>query len=256
MGISEYDYGPSEIDDEIFLADIPLSVTEHAIESQFANPLENRKKDYVSSFIDRYNYSVRNLDEDEEEDERVELDSLYDGFISFMVRTFDRYLDIAFPEIEDSSTEDQGELIHLTYRFFIKNIKKNFSNLIINYIYQNKDEIVEELPETKDITSVTFKAEIDDDDDVIILSNLSTVIDMILSKEFNVDEFLELCEGNSYSLEREFVTKKFESFEIVGNFWNPYTQMLDPDFRTELQSKVRNKILKKYPNRSSDNIEE
>lgn len=245
----EFDYTPTEIEDEMFLTDVPLSITKHAIESQFASPLENRKKDYVGSFIDRYNYSKKYMDNEEEEDERAEIDVIFDNFIGFMVKLFDEMLNVAFPEIEDMGYDDQAQLIHLTYRFFIKNMKKNFTNLTLNYINENKDDIVEDLPETRDITSVSFKLETINDDDITILANLDTVIDDILSKEFNVDEFLELCQGNGYSLEREFVLKKYDTFEIVGNFWEPYVSMIDTGFKTELQSKVRNKILKQYPKR-------
>ena len=254
--MNEYDYTPTEIEDEMFLTDVPLSITKHAIEAQFDNPLDNRKKDYVGSFIDRYNYSKKYLNNEEEEDERAEIDLIYDNFIGFMVKIFDDMLDISFPEIEDMGYDDQGQLIHLTYRFFIKDMKKNFANFILNYINDNKDDIVDELPETKDITSVSFRLETIDDDDITILSNLDIVIDSILDKDFNVDEFLDLCHSDSYSLEREFVIKKFDSFEIVGNFWRPYVSMIDPGFKTELQSKVRNKILKKYPKRQIEVDEE
>lgn len=253
---TEFDYRPSEIEDEMFLSDVPLSITKHAIESQFRNPLENRKKDYVGSFIDRYNYTIKTLDHDDDPDEKEQADVWFDAFIGFMVEIFDSFLDIGFPEIEDASRDDQGELIHLTYNFFIRDAKKNFSNLITNYINDHKDEIVEDLPEIKDVTSVSFKSETIKEDDVMILSNLERVIYDILNIDFNVDEFLELCQGNSYSLEREFVTNKFDEFEIVGNFYRPYVSMLDSEFRTELQSKVRNKILKNYPKRTREEIDD
>ena len=256
MGSSEFEYRPSEVEDEMFLSDVPLSITKHAIESQFTNPLENRKKDYVRSFIDRYNYTIKTLDHDDDLDEKEEADVLYDTFIGFMVGIFEHYLDLGFPEIEDASREDQGELIHLTYRFFIKDAKKNFSNLILNYLNEHKDEIIEDLPEIKDVTSVSFKSETIAEDDIIILSNLERVIYDILAIDFSVDEFMELCQGSSYSLEREFVSNKFDEFEIVGNFYRPYVSMLDSEFRTELQSKVRNKILKNYPKRKREETTE
>ena len=256
MATNEFDYSPSQVEDEMFLSDVPLPITQHAIACQFAHPLENRKKDYVGTFIDRYEYSIKNLNMEEEADEREEINVLYDTFIGFMVSIFEERLNLGFPEIEDDSREDQGQLMHLTYRFFIKNMKKNFSNLIVNYISDHKEELAEDLPEIKDITTATFKSETIDEDDIKILSNLDHVIDNILCMDFNVDEFLELCQGNGYSLEREYVTKKFEEFEIVGNFYEYYVGMIDADFRTELQSKVRNKILKNYPYRKNeDDIE-
>ena len=79
-------------------------------------------------------------------------------------------------------------------------------------------------------------------------------ISHILSIEFTVDEFFELVTGNDSCLELEFVKEAFDNIEIVGNFVASYINMIDEYFRVELESKVRSKILKKYPIRRK-NIE-
>ena len=191
-----------------------------------------------------------------DEDELEALEGLNENFISFMLHMFDKYLNIGINDIDQLEVEDQHELIHLTYRFFIKNMKKNFVNVIINYLDEKKKEICEDLPKKKDVTFNIFKEEIENEDDVVILSNLDRVIDLVLSTDFDVDEFLQLCEGDGSSLENEFVRDKFEDFTLVGNFIIKYVNMISDDFKIDLESKIRNRILKRYPVRKKEKPEE
>lgn len=253
---SEYEYEPTDIDDEVFLSTIPEDLLENAIDTQFNIPLEYRKKDYIQSFITKYNFSKENMTDDE----LIELDIIHNKFISFIKKIFQSYLSIGFPEIDNMDEDDSHELIHLTYRFFIKNIKKNFVTLISNYINKYEDEILnnEMIERKKDVTTLNFKVEIENENDVLILSNLDTIIRYILSQEFTIEEFFELCTSDNNCLETEFVKDKFNEYEITGNFIRKYIDMIDEDFIREIESKIRNKILKKYPKRKKEekNIED
>lgn len=252
MAYSEYAYEPSDINDEMFLSDVPVEVLKESIRNQFDNPLEFRKRDYLQTYITKYVISKDNMEEDELES----LEKLDEGFISFMLQTFNDYLDISINDIDQLPTEDQHELLQLTYRFFIKMIRKNFISVVINYIDENKEALCELLPRKKDVTTMAFKAEIDNDEDVLILSNLKDVIRIVLLEtDFGVDEFLDLCKSNSYSLEYEFVKSKFEDFTLVGNFVEKYIHMIDLDFFNQLESKIRNRILKRYPIRKKEKVE-
>lgn len=66
----------------------------------------------------------------------------------------------------------------------------------------------------------------------------------------------ELTTSDELSVELEFVKKSFDEFDLTGNFIQSYISMIDKYFRTELESKVRNKILKKYPKRKKELITE
>lgn len=240
-----FDYLPSDIEDEIFLSEVPLELIEKAIQTQFMDPFEYRKKDYVQSFLTKYKFSQdNNFNTDED---RYTIEKYHDDFMGFMLGIFDIYLSLGFPDFDSKPEEDQHELIHMTYRFFIKNIKKNFVNLIMNYTNNNIEDLVEMLSKKKDVTSLNFKLEIENDNDVVILSNLSELIQYILNIDFSVDEFLELATGNDSCLELEFVKEAFEDTDIVGNFISKYREMLDEYSLIELESKVRSRILKKYP---------
>jgi hypothetical protein len=239
---------PTDLEDEIFLTEVPIELLTQAIETQFEDPLENRHIDYLQSFINKYTFSKEN----EHEDNQVLVDQLYSQFIEFMLKIFDEKLDVGFPDIDNEDEFDALEKLQLTYRFFIKNIKKNFVSFICNYIDDNRDEVVSNLELKKDVTSLNFKEEIDNEDDVLILSNLGIVVKDILNKaynEFDVDNFFEYCRAGEVCLEIEFTKSKYETFEITGNFVPKYIQMI-LEYRGELESKIRNHILKKYPNRA------
>jgi len=239
-----------KFDDEIFLSDVPLSLLKTSLKKQFDDPWEYKKRDYIQSFVDNYNYKKDNMTEDDTED----LELLHDQFVSYVVKLFSTYLGVGFPTIEDMDDDSQHELLEITYRFFINNVKKNIVTFVYNYIDQNKTELSEVLPKKKDITTMNFKGEIPDDDIVVILSNLSDVITHIFSQEYNVDEFLELCEKDSTCAETEFVKDKYNSFDITGNFIENYFQMISEYDKVEIESSVRRKILKRFPQRTQSDI--
>lgn len=244
MNMFEPDYEPSELDGEVFLSDAPLSLLMQGIENQFQVPTEYQRKDYVQSFITKYEYCR----EREDEETKDELDEYYAKFVRFMCDLFDRYLGIGFPAIEDMKDEDALDLIHMTYRFFIKNIKSNFRRLVNNYVEEHKAELTTDMEERKDVTFINFKGQIENEEDVLILSNLSMVVQEVLTNEYTVDEFLELVDSEDF-LERDYVSNAYDRFLITGNFVPMYIEMTDEDLQQYLETKLRNKILSNYGNR-------
>lgn len=248
MSKLELFYEPNEIESDMLLSEMPLSLMKENIIAQFEDPLEYRKKDHITTFLNMYEYSKENADlsEDEEMDNVIEL---RDDFYSFMQKLFKDYLNIGFVDFDDESEEDQDNLIHFTYRYFIMNIKKNFVSYILNWIEDHKEVLMDaDDDKKKDVTSMSFKKEITDPTDIYILSNLSDIIDMTLNElveDVLIDEFFEKC-GDEDCLETRIVSNAFENMKITGNFVEKYVDMLDSDFKSEIESKVRNKILKRY----------
>jgi hypothetical protein len=243
-------YDDTDIENEMFLSEMPLNLIEEALKTQFDDPLEYRKTDHVQSFLNKYHFSVDNM----YEEDQISVDELHDEFIIFMKNIFYEYFAIGIPDIENMPEDDQHKIIHYTYRYFITNIKKNFTNLIINYITKNREDISSIFIKKKDVIYLNFKSEISDEYDVMVLSNLSTIIDHILTGNYTIDEFFELATPNTLNIETEFVKSAFDDFTLTGNFVPAYILMVDKYFRTELESKVRTKILKKYPKRKKELI--
>jgi len=239
-----FDYEPNEIENEIFLSDVPLQLMEENIKLQFQEPLEHRKNDLVQTFLNNFIYTKNTMTEDDEYD----VENINAKFISFMCEMFSTYLGIGLPTIEDMSEEQQQELIHYIYRFFIINIKRNFVNLILNYIEENKEYICENLPKKKDVTVLSLKKVVTDIDDITIISNLPEVIKNIFNDPtiHDVETFLSMCEFGESNLEAEYINEHYDSFDITGDFTEKYCDMIDEDFKVNIECRVRNKILKKY----------
>jgi len=253
----DFDYSLLGDDDEdinengAFLSEVPLTLLENSIEIQFQEPLEYRKKDYIQDFIDKYEYSK--AFETERDPQFTE--ELHDEFIEFISKAFHKYVGISFVDIENLDDEDQHELIHNAYLFFIKAIKKNFVQIVCNELKENKDEYLDGLELREDVSYNTFKIEIDNDDDIAILTNLNIVVENVLSKirrTYDVETFFTMCDYGEVNLPMEFIKEAYDEYKITGNFVINYTEMVDDiDFKYEIETKVRNFILKKYPNRKT-----
>ena len=238
------EYEPQDAESEVLLSDLPLDIITGSIETQFNDPMEYRKNDFVQSFITKYQVTKENI---EDEDEAEELQEVYDKFISFMENIFHEKLGLGLPELDDMGEDDQLELIHYIYRFFIINIKKNFTIYILNYIEEHKEDLAASLPKKKDVSTSSLKQAVTDPDDLTIVVSIAEAIHMILSDEdVTVEKFLEGSRGEDANLENEYISEAYDEFKINGNFVMNYFKMATEDFRVEVECKVRNKILKKY----------
>lgn len=237
----EFDeYAPASLDSDIFLSEIPVLLLKENVINQFDEPLENRN-DYISIFIDKYRYSKDQCDDDN----ISELNSVRDDFMQFMLNIFKDYLGIGIVDFDELSEDKQDDYILMLYRFFIINIKKNFVHLILNYTDKYKKSLAELSSRKKDVTTLSFKKEIKNPDDINIIANLKDIIDFILNIDMDVQRFLDLTYN---SLETEWLDEAYSSIYITGNFVDRYRDMLNDEFKQEIESKVRNKILKKYKN--------
>lgn len=237
-----------ELEDADFLSEVPVSLIESSLEEQFLEPLEYRKKDYIKEYFAKYENAKQNEIMD---DEYQTVDEEHDEFISYVENLFERFLDISFVNLDDKSIEDQHNIIHNTYKFFIKNIKRNFVSIICNELKEDLQKHISKIDNIKkDVTYLTFKQEIENEDDAIIISNLSTVISNIIDDvkhNYTVSKFFEMSDYNEYDYIREFVINAYDNFDLTGNFVPMYCDMIDVNFLIEIESKVRNFILKKYP---------
>lgn len=240
-------YSPADIDDELFLSSVPMEILMNSLDSQFESPLELKKKDYIQSFITKYKFSKDNMIEDDQD----MLGVLYDQFMGHVMQLFEDYLDVSFVEPENEEDDEMLDTVHMVYRFFIRNIKRNFVTIIKNMI-DNKSIVESRYPMSTNVTAVALSKEIDNEYDIMVLSNLRAIIDDILldiSTYDTVEPFFELCQGDEVLLELNFVEDLYDKYQITGNFIEKYIDMIDEDFKSDIQSKVRNLILKKYSKR-------
>ena len=238
----DYEFEPTPTDAEIFLSDEPINLLKQHIRAQFSDPM-NYKFDYVGSYIESFRMSVLQIETDDDEND---LERMNDDFIRFLLNIFDKYLGLGLPDFEEKSYEDQLDILHMTYRYFIVNIKHNFSSFCLNYILRNKRELSDTLPKKKDVSSLNLKRDGIDADDIVIVSNLYTIILNIIEQDHDVDEFILNSDVNDPRLETDMMNEYYENFTVTGNFYPEYRKMLNTPFIKEIESKLRNKILKPY----------
>lgn len=245
-------YKPTPIESDIFLSDVPLDLMQENITDQFNDPLEYNT-DYISVFIDKYDYSLDEISEDG----REQLDEIRDQMFSFILNKFKEHYGIGIPEFEDLPMDDQNKVVLSLYRVFVLNIKKTLSRLVINYISKHGDELIDIGNRKKSVTYLSMKKEIDDPVALSVLSDISAVIDVIINSGMDVDEFLELARYDNNSMEIDRIKEAYDDFVVTGNFTTHCFDLLSFDLRQEIESKVRNKLLKKYmkKDRNTETIE-
>ena len=111
MSFDEFDYTPNEIDSDTFLSEVPIALMKENIIAQFEDPLEHRKRDHITTFINMYKYSEEHADvyEDEDMDNFIEL---RDDFYVFIQQIFHDFLNIGFVDFDEMSKKKQDDLIH------------------------------------------------------------------------------------------------------------------------------------------------
>lgn len=237
-------YQAEALEDDIFLSEVPVSLIKESIQEQFLDPMQN-KTNYVSTFIDTYKVSVEQADD---EDDLPYLRELKAEFYLFLRQLFRQHLSIGFPDFEDRDEDEQDQLMLCSYGYFILNIRKNFKRLALDYIDTYKDKVEEICVKHKDVTTIAHKKDIENEYDLLVLSNVYTIVESMMEDEdIDVDEFLRGSRGkNDY--ECEYVEEAYDDLKITGNFIEAYKEMLPRDFITNIATKVREKILKRNKN--------
>lgn len=238
----DINYNGDQLDVETLLSNVPISLLEENILTQFGDP-SNFRMDYMTQFVESFEYSKQFVEETEEEEE---LQRLHDEFMNFMKNILQTKLNIGIPEFGEMSNDDKEEITRFTYRFFIINIVENFTNFFYNFIMENKDKLIENVKRRKDLTSQAFKKELSEED-ILIIANLSDIMNQILEDDTICSEdFLRLCIGENPVTETTLVNEYFESYVMNGNFVEPYNRMLKLSMKVRIEAGIRNLILKKY----------
>ena len=203
-------------DVERILGDLPLDIIKENVKSQIEDPLVfiSNQCDEVYETIDEAMEEFGHIDE-----YREELNEMKEDFSIFILREMDNKfnLGVDFENIGDFEIHD---IAKNCYDFFVVNLNENISNFLLNYILNNKSSLCEMFDDEyrrKDVTTINMKKITKNKDDVLILSNLNSVINNILDLEHFPEDFMELSvEPGEYI--GTCVADYVNSFKIAGNF--------------------------------------
>lgn len=234
----------NSFDVERIMGDMPIEVIKENILTQIDDPLS-----YSSDYADDVYLTLANAKQelDHIDQYREDISEEYDKFSLFLLSNVSSRFNLGI----DVEVLDSCELNHLAYdcyRFFIVNLKESLENFLYNYIISNKEELgsmFDSEYKRKDVTTLNMKKSCIDKNDILILSNLSEVINHILNIEFDASDFIELCiEPGELIGERikEFVN----NFTIPGDFVPPILDELrinHNDLIDEFVSTIRLNII-------------
>lgn len=239
------DYDPSAVEDELFLSEVPQSLMLDAIESQFNHPFERGEQvDYLQTYIRNYTCSIDRIETDEDE---VALDQVCDRFVTTIKDFFREYLNIGFPDLDDVKLIDQLETLHLVYRYFITNAKRNINTLVFTKISNDISTLADTYGRRDDILTNSLP-------DTVpryvqsVIGNLDVIVDSFLNEEAydGIDQFVELSHTTGNDLEASTVSNMIDEDRLTGNFIQDYLDKIDGIARTNLISKMRKRLLKAY----------
>lgn len=222
---------------EEVLDSLSLEVMRDNIYQQIYDELPSNR-DFMSIVLGKFNFISQNRDEFDDETlakVHTEIVEFCEKIINFIVGKFD----LAYNEAGGK----EKEVAELLYQFFVIKRADNTQTFIMQYIEDNKADIVEQLglEKSSDVVYTSSSKKIADPDNIKIVSNVDAIIKYIISLNLPADEFLEvLCaEGDYYAQQ---LMDYVEEGTILGNFASEYMHGILEDYDSDYASKIRNDI--------------
>lgn len=203
-------------DIERILGDLPIDIIKENIKSQISDPLTfmTNHCDQVYETLDEAMNEIGHIDE-----YREELQELRDDFSSFLVTELDTGLCLGI-DINNLQTYEIEEVGKNAYEFFVVNLRENITNFLKNYICTNKTNLADLFSDEykrKDVTTSNMRKLTKNKEDVVILSNIISVLYYILDLDIDPEDFMEMSvEPGEYVGEN--VKTYVREFKIANNF--------------------------------------
>lgn len=231
---------------DLLLMDLPLDLTKEQLRYQIQDPLSTTVN-YVDTLLEKFKYLLDEYRDDEDHVKSIN-DLIIDVF-GFLINEINDTYDLGvYTEFEN--VNEAMELGTVLYNFFILRYQKNITRFIYKYIIKNKKSLVEEfshLQKKKDVTTISMKKKIKNKDDILILSNLPTIVNYIISLELDSDDFLLYVSDEEY-YEGTYITTLINQGRMVGNFVHAYLNTVvdrHDIVLDQIQTDVKMKVLKK-----------
>lgn len=236
-----------DLEIETLLADLPFELLRENIKDQINNPLDYTVN-YINTITDKC--TVFKSQYKDNEDAIRSVNSSLKEFFEFVLNQIDARFGLCLDldNLEDEAVIELGESV---YNFLILRYKKNITRFFYKYIIKNKKSLVEyyeKLGKKKDVTSISLKKQIKNKDDILLISNLPSVIKYILDLEIDPADFLKYAADDD-NFDGIVVKKTVTDGIISGNFISKYFELIldsrNDDVLDEVQTDVKLKLMKK-----------
>jgi len=229
------------------VAELPFDLLRESIYEQINNPLSTNV-DYIDSITEKAD-EFRDIYGDNEEIIEGIDNAMNDFFINILSKLSDRFnLDLDLTSIANRS--DIVDIGQALYEYFILRYTKNITKYISKYINTHKKEFTNYYADKnkKDVSTLVYKKQFKNPDDLTIISNLSSIINYIISLEMENEEFIELSAGkNNYNAS---VVKDLINEDILnGDFVRTYIDLCTDEYDYVIDD-IFIKIRQKYINKN------
>lgn len=228
------------------LADLPFDLIRESIKEQIDDPMST-KVNYIDVITDKI-VMYRNQYEgngDVLRDINVAVNDFFESILTHLNDKFNLGLDIE----NILSGENVEEVCTCLYKYFVIRYTKNITKFISKYIFKNKKFISERYADKskKDVSTLAFKKQIKNKDDLVILTNLPSIIDDIIKSDISNEEFLKYSVSTD-SYEAHVISGLISSNKMIGEFYDTYISLCVNEHDhviDELQTEIRYKIISK-----------
>lgn len=157
--------------------DLIIQNIEEQIENVFSNEVSGSKLYYLSYFTNRYNYITKKYSDNKDIMDRLNK-SIIEVF-SRVQELIENKFKFSLELIDSLDIDMMMEIIENIYQFFIIDFNTNCSNLVFNYITNERKDLVKSYKNTvnrKDLTYINLKKFITNEN-IIIIYNIDDIID-------------------------------------------------------------------------------
>ena len=206
----------NELDFERVMDDLPMEIIKENIVTQISDPL-TFMTNQCEQVYDTINEAYDEVGQVEEF--KYRLDEEKDKFTLFLIEELNNKFNLGI-DINGMSNMELHEIAINCYTFFVCDLKENLTNFLLNYIYNNKSSLCDLFVDgykRKDVTTTNMKRLTKNKEDVVIMSNIISVIYHILELDHQPEDFMELAvEPGEYIGEN--IKEAVYAFKLSGNF--------------------------------------
>lgn len=234
----------TEIDN--LLAELPFDLIKENILEQIQDPMSSNIN-YVTVIVEKCDVCKDMLSDDV--DALSTINNSLQSFFIDILRAIDNRFNLSLDLNELATSDTLIEIGQVIYEYFIIRYKKNIAKYITNYIKHHKADLVDYYSDKikKDVTTLSHKKHVKDQDDLVIISNLPSIISYIVTLDIDSYEFVNLSAGKS-NYNASVIKGLISANRLVGNFTRKYLDVSldDHDYLIdEIQTDIKVKLIAK-----------
>lgn len=233
-----------EIDN--LLADLPFNLIKESISEQITDPMSTRVN-YIDVITDKV--SIYRSQFEGNAEALGEINVAVRDFFEFILNKLNDQFNLGLDIESIISGENVEEVGTCLYKYFILRYTKNITRFVTKYIFKNKKFLSEKYGDKskKDVSTLAFKKQIKNKEDLVILTNLPSIIDDVIKSNISNEEFLKYSVSTD-SYEAYIISGLISNNKLIGDFVDDYIGLcIDQHDHVfdELQTEIRQKIINK-----------